>query len=152
MEYGEYIALYPDGPEEGAFERLSWQARRIMERATTGVDGVCKLRVAPPEDEHGAEAVRRCEAALIRALWQGEQTESYVNREDGTVTARLVTGLTAGAESVTFAAPTAAGPGSGEREVRLGRTVSEYLSGINDANGVNLLYMGRYPVEVEGDV
>lgn len=148
MKYDDYAELYADGPGESEFERLQWQARRIMERAATGVDGVCKLRIAPPEDEYGAEAVRRCEAALVRALWQGEQVESYVNRQDGTVTGKLVTGLTAGAESVTFAAPAAAGSGNGEREVRLGRMVSEYLSGINDANGVNLLYMGPYPVEV----
>ena len=152
MEYAEYAALYPDGPEEGVFERLRWQARRIMEQFTTGVDGVCKLRIAPPMDGYGAEAVSLCEAALIRKLWQGEQVESYVNREDETVTGRVVTGMTAGAESVTFAAPAAGGTGREERAALLRQTVSEYLGGVCDGNGVNLLYMGKYPVEVDGDV
>ena len=190
MEYARYKTLYPDGPDESAFDRLRWEARRIMDRATTGLDGVRKLAVAPPVREDDAEAVERCEAALPhlrrqpdlalhgqrpfhrhigdeghglagllpavpgqcagplpaeldRTLWQTEQAEGCVSRADGTVTGKVVTAVTAGSESVSFAAPAAA---SGEdREIRCREIVERYLSGAADANGVNLLYMGRYP-------
>ncbi len=143
MEYARYKTLYPDGPDESAFDRLRWEARRIMDRATTGLDGVRKLAVAPPVREDDAEAVERCEAALVRTLWQTEQAEGCVSRADGTVTGKVVTAVTAGSESVSFAAPAAA---SGEdREIRCREIVERYLSGAADANGVNLLYMGRYP-------
>ena len=106
MEYGEYAALYPEGPEESQFQRLDWEARRIMDRATTGVDGVHKLSAAPPTEPSAALAV---------------------------------------AESVSFAAPPSAGLSQSQREALYSDTVRDYLSGVADANGVHLLYMGRYP-------
>lgn len=143
MEYARYAALYPDGPDESAFERLRWEARRIMDRATTGLDGVRKLAVAPPVREDDAQAVERCEAALVRTLWQMEQAGGCVSRDDGTVTGRVVTAVTAGSESVSFAVPTAGS--RADREERCREVVERYLTGAADANGVNLLYMGRYP-------
>ncbi len=145
MEYGEYAALYPEGPEESRFEQFDWEARRIMDRATTGVDGVHKLSAAPPTEPSAALAVARCEAALVRMLWRAEQEESYVNQKDGTVTPRVATAITAGSESVSFAAPPSAGLSRSQREAMYADTVREYLSGVPDANGVHLLYMGRYP-------
>lgn len=143
MEYAQYAALYPDGPDESAFDRLRWEARRIMDRATTGLDGVRKLAVAPPVEEHDAQAVERCEAALVRLLWQTEQAEGCASWTDGTVTGKVVTAVTAGSESVSFAAPAAVSAEDGEAKCR--ELVERYLSGVVDANGVNLLYMGRYP-------
>lgn len=143
MEYDQYAALYPDGPDEGAFDRLRWEARQIMDRATTGLDGVRKLAVAPPTEEHDAQAVERCEAALVRLLWQTEQADGCASRPDGTVTGKVVTAITAGSESVSFAAPTAASAEDGEERCR--KLAERYLSGVADANGVNLLYMGLYP-------
>ena len=146
MEYAQYAALYPDGPGESAFERLRWEARRIMDRATTGLDGVRKLAVAPPAEEHDAQAVERCEAALVRLLWQNEQAGGCVSRADGTVCGKVVTAVTTGSESVSFAAPGAVS--AEDREVRCRELAERYLSGVKDANGVNLLYMGLYPVKM----
>ncbi len=144
MDYVRYAALYPDGPDESAFERLRWEARHVMDRATTGLDGLRKLEAAPPADEDDKEAVERCEAALVHLLWQTDQAEGCVSRADGTVTGRVVTAVTAGSESVSFAAPTAVSREDREKQCR--ETVERYLAGVRDANGVNLLYMGLYPV------
>lgn len=144
MDYGAYAALYPDGPGEDQFERLDWQARRIMDRATTGPDGVHKLTVAPPVEPAAAQAVLRCEAALVRQLWQSEQEQGFVARPDGTVSPRVAASIAAGGESVSFVQPRAAG-GPADREELYEETVRDCLAGIADANGVSLLYMGRYP-------
>ena len=135
--YEDYAALYGEGLDEAGFDRLVWQAGRVMDRATTGVDGVAKLRVAYPERED--EAVRRCACALVERLRRGQPVE----HPDGTVSPRLVTGRTAGAESVTYAAAA-----SGAEDTALADAVREYLGGVRDANGVNLLYLGRYPAQL----
>ena len=147
MEWAEYAALYPDGPDQGGFERLGWAARRIMEQAVTGVDGVQKLAAAPPTAPEAAQAVERCQAALIHQLWQAEQAAGCARRADGLVTGRVVTAVTAGNESVSYAAPAGAASWQESQEM-LQRTVERYLAGVPDANGVNLLYMGAYPVKM----
>ncbi len=140
--YEDYVNLYGGGEaDEAAFGRLLPEAGRIMERAVTGVDGVCKLKAAPPSDEDGAETVKRCACALVRALWQAERRDGCVERLDGTVTGRVVTRITAGQESVTYAAPASAGGGRRNLE----DLAREYLAGVPDGNGVNLTYMGPYP-------
>lgn len=143
MDWQAYAALYPDGPGQDGFERLQWEARRIMDRACTGVDGVRKLTEAPPAAGQDAQAVERCEAALTHLLWQTEQSEGLTARADGSMTTRMVTAVTAGSESVTYAAPAAAG--TAERETLIRQTLERYLAGVPDGNGVSLLYMGRYP-------
>ena len=143
MDWAQYAALYPDGPDEGGFERLAWEARRVMERAVTGPDGVCKLTAAPPKESAAVQAVERCQAALVHLLWQQEQADGYARRADGSVAGRVVTAVTAGSESVSYAAPAAAS--EQQRQAALDRTVERYLAGAADANGVNLLYAGRYP-------
>lgn len=150
MDYAAYAALYPEGPGEGEFERFDWLARRIMDRATTGVDGVRKLTVAPPTEPCAAQAVLHCEAALVRLLWWAERQEGCIDRPDGTVAPRMVTAITAGSESVSFAQHQTAASDPAAREALYGDTVRGYLSGVADANGVSLLYMGKYPAATEG--
>lgn len=145
--YQDYTALYGEKTLDGAlFERLVWQAERAMEQATTGVDGVCKLRQAAPVEPLAREAVRRCACALVELLRRDGQAEGYAVRSDGSVTGKVVTAVTAGSESVSYAAPAAVS--EQERQARIERTVARYLAGVPDANGVALTYMGRYPGKV----
>ena len=145
----DYRALYgEDGPDQAGFDRLAWEARHVMENVTTGADGVCKLTAAEPTDERGAEAVKRCELALVRILHQEESVRGTVARADGTVTGKVITSVTAGAESVRFAEP-AGQSGGEERQKRLRQTAEGYLAGVADANGVPLLFAGPYPVSLE---
>ena len=146
--YEDYKALYgEDGMDQAVFDRLVWEARKIMDDFTTGVDGIRKLDAAIPEDARGAEAVRRCELALVRQLSQMESVQGSIIRADGTVTGKVVTDLTAGAESVSFAAPGQTDGAEG-RQQTLRQTAERYLAGVTDKNGVPLLYAGPYPVRL----
>ena len=147
--FAEYKALYGGELDQAGYDRLAWQAKRAMDSVTTGVDGVRKLDAAPPEEEYGAQAVKRCQMALVHLLHETEAVAGTVTREDGTVTSRAVTSISAGAESITFAAPAGANAGGAERQGALRETAEEYLDGVADANGVPLLYGGQYPVKLE---
>lgn len=162
IDYEYYSALYGDkAVPEADFARLSWDACRKADVATTGIDGVKKLKVAFPNDEDDAEAVKRCVCKLIEiagAIEQSEQTarsaQGYIQREDGSLQGKVVSSVSAGNESISYSASGSSGVTTlidavltdKTAQERLYRdTMSEYLSGIADANGVNLLYMGRYP-------
>ena len=159
VDYKYYKALYSTAIPEEDFNRLSWDACKLADNATTGIDGVKKLRTAFPTDEDDAEAVKRCICKLIDTAYRLEQAEAaareaqgYIQRSDGTVVKKTVTSVTAGAESISYAtggsAETAfskALSDETEKDRMLKRIVEKYLSGVPDANGVNLLYMGEYP-------
>lgn len=162
VNYDYFLSLYCDKeyPEEERFDRIAWEACRVLDIATTGIDGVKKLKQAFPTDKDDAETVRRCACKLIDTLLKIESAEQaaqnangYITREDGTVMSKLVTSVSAGNESISYATgSTAAQTMINEaatdlatRNLLLNAIIEEYLSGISDANGVNLLYMGRYP-------
>ena len=150
----EYFnGIYPEELTEAEFNRLEWEARRIIDAHTTGVDNVRKLRVAFPIDEDDAEAVKRCMCKLIKLMCDieaAEKSRGLVQRSDGTVTSGLVSSVSSGAESISYATSggtsiDAAVGDIAERNRLYSQTVRQGLSGVMDANGINLLYMGRYP-------
>jgi len=157
ISFEEYASLY--GPtEETVFNRLSYDACRHIDRYTTGVDGVKKLKTAFPTDEDSAEAVKHCAAKIISILFQIQEAEKsasmgrgYIQTENG-LQGKVVASVSAGNESVSFSTGSsqastidAAVSDLSARDNLICRTVREYLSGAQDANGVNLLYMGVYP-------
>lgn len=157
IEYSEYAALY-DPPDLSSFSRLAFQACSILDRHTTGVDGVKKLRVAFPTDDADAAAVRHCAAHIVNFLHQISEAEksaslarSYTETESG-LRGGVISAVTAGNESISYATgltqKTAADVALTDLNYRNGQIraiIREYLSGVSDANGVNLLYMGVYP-------
>lgn len=159
VDYEYYKALYSSAIPEEDFNRLSWDACKLVDNATTGIDGVKKLRAAFPVDEDDAEAVKRCICKLIDTAYRLEQAETaareaqgFIQRDDGTVVKKMVSSVTAGAESISYATGgstetvfSKALADESEKEKMLQRIVKKYLSGVSDANGVNLLYMGEYP-------
>lgn len=167
IDYEYYKTLYGDkAVPEADFNRLSWDACRKLDIATTGIDNVKKLKVAFPEEDDDAEAVRRCACKVIEIATAIEQAEEnarsargYITREDGTIISKQVASLSAGNESISYV--TSGGSTAASTLIdavltdktaqdRLYRdTITEYLSGIEDANGVNLLFMGRYPYRLE---
>ena len=160
--YEDYTGLYGAGRlDEAGFARLLWEAERVMDQATTGVDGVVKLRAAMPREEQAAQAVRRCACALTELLARLEQAAESVSlgREhtenaDGTLQPRLVAARSSGSESVTYAVGSASAVDAAVGDPAAWRqltddTVRRYLAGVPDANGVNLLFMGPYPVRGE---
>lgn len=153
----EYTQLY-DPIDEKIFNRISYEACIHIDRLTTGIDGVKKLKTAFPTDEDAAEAVKRCTAAVINFLIQVdalEKTAASVRGYNETVNGlqgKVVSSVAAGNESVSFSSgdtKTLTDVAASDISIRnqaISNIVYEYLSGVADAKGVNLLYMGQYPV------
>ena len=161
IDYEFYTSLYDENaiPKE-VFERLSWDACRRMDMLTTGIDNVKKLKMAFPTDEDDAEAVKRCACALVDILYQIKQAEEtarsasgYTETENG-LQGKVISSVSAGNESISYAVGKSATAetwldkalsDSAELDKKISGTIRDYLSGISDANGVNLLFMGEYP-------
>lgn len=154
----DYTAVY-DGIDEKQFNRLACEACRVADYHTTGADNVKKLKIAFPTDEDDAKAVKHCICKLINIMVQIEAAEKviaqgkgYTETESG-LRGKVITSVSAGNESISYSA------GGGNTATMIDKaladkavqnrlfsdTVREYLSGVTDANGVNLLYMGPYP-------
>ncbi len=162
ITYNDYVAIYAETAiSETDFNRLGFRAQRVLDDMTTGVDGVRKLAVAMPTEAYARECVVRCLGELIHTAAQVEVTRNagaVAKRADGTLaTAAAVASVSSGAESMTFASGSAvssairdaAGSTVTERQL-YASIVRSYLGGVLDANGVRLLYGGRYPVTLKG--
>ena len=153
----EYNNLY-DPIEEKTFNRLAFDACRVMDIHTTGIDNVKKLRQFMPTDEVGAAAVMHCAARLVNLLHQIQEAEAaaalgrgYTQTAQG-LQRRVISRVEAGNEAISYSdtklANTVIDTAVSDETARdnlLKNTVLEYLNGVEDANGVNLLYMGPYP-------
>lgn len=163
-DYEFYKTLYGEkSVSETDFNRLSWDACKRIDAATTTVNSIKKLKIAFPTDEEGAEAVKRCLCELINISYKLERAEERVNasqgfvqREDGTVSSKLVSSVSAGNESISYSttnntsAATLIDKALSDKtaQEQLYRdTITKHLSGVTDKNGINLLYAGRYPEE-----
>lgn len=156
ISYEEYTALY-DTIEAKLFNRLSYDACHYIDRLTTGADGVKKLKVAFPTDEDDAVAVKRCAARVVYILAQINEAEqsaslgrTFVHTENG-MRGSVISSVSSGSESVSYSngwtksAVDAAILDPAAKTSMLCAEILEYLSGVSDANGVNLLYAGPYP-------
>ena len=153
----EFAVLYPNA-EAGTYSAYSWDAQKYLDNATSGVDGVKKLQYAFPTDEDDAEAVKRCEGAIIMALDEVAkaraalaQAGGYTSTSAGLIS-NSVRSVSAGGESITYGADAsaeteirAAAKSNSELKSYVYGIVRHYLEGVADDNGVNLLYGGRYP-------
>lgn len=156
ITYSEYTALY-DPIEEKVFKRLAVDACRSIDRLTTGADGVKKLKVAFPQDEENAAVVKHCAAQIVNLLFQIQEAETtaslgrgYTETENG-LQGKVVSSVSAGNESISFSTGggktyvDAAVSDPADKKKLIAGIIRDYLSGVTDANGVNLLYMGVYP-------
>lgn len=156
LQYEDYVNLY-DPIDKKIFNRLAYDACRYIDRLTTGIDGIKKLKVAFPVDEDSVSAIKHCAAKIVNVLFQIQEADfsaslgrSYEKTENG-YRGRVVSSVTAGNESISYSAGAltssidAAISDPTAREALIANTIRQYLSGVTDANGVNLLYMGVYP-------
>ena len=163
VDYEYYKTIYNDKAlPEADFNRLLWDAEREINKATSGVDNVKKLKVAFPTDEEDAEAVKRCVSELVSFLYKLEEAENnanslgqYTEREDGSFQGKVVSSVSAGNESISYAvgkssetAISTAIKSVKDKERVIYQFITSKLSGVSDANGVNLLFAGRYPYYV----
>ncbi len=156
----DYNAFYSDGIQQDEFNRFALEADRVLDQATTGIDNVRKLKIAFPVDD--ADIVKGCACRIINLLKQisdaeaaAESARGYTEGAAG-LQGKTVSSMSSGNESVSFssssnataidraiASPTA-------RNQLITNVINVCLSGIEDANGVNLFYMGPYPY-IKGD-
>lgn len=143
VDYAFYKTLYGTTVDDKVFNRLIWNAEKLVKNAVTGVDGRCKLDFAFPDVAYDAEAVKRCECALVNIMAKIEKAETEAEGN------KTVKSVSAGNESISY------DTGSGligkvlsdkSAQARLyADTINEYLRGTKDKNGVNLLFGGAYP-------
>ena len=164
VDYEYYKTLYGEKAlAEADFNRLRWDAEREIDKATSGVDGVRKLKISFPVNEEDAEAVKRCVCALVEFLNQVEIAErnanslgQYAERADGSLQGKVVSSVSAGNESISYAVGKSADTAISNaikdlqsRDMAVYQFITSRLSGVSDANGVNLLFGGRYLYRVE---
>lgn len=157
ITYKQYITLF-DPIDEQLFNRLAFEACRVMDIHTTGPDNVKKLRLFFPTDEYAVQAVMHCAANLVNLLNQIHEAEQaaalgrgYVETETG-LHRKTISRVEAGNEAISYSEAKTASTFIDEavsnktiRDKIMSETVWEYLAGVQDANGVNLLFMGMYP-------
>lgn len=153
IDYEYYKSLYGQNAlTEPDFKRLSWDAEREIDKATSGVDGVKKLKVAFPIDEYDVETVKRCMCELVNFIYMLEKAQSGIVSADGTVNSNVIVSKSAGNESISYANSenivSTALKSVKDKEKVIYQFISDKLSGVSDANGVNLLFAGRYPYRV----
>lgn len=153
----EYAQIY-EQLDEKIFNRLCFDACRVMDIHTTGIDNVKKLKLFFPIDSDTVELVKRCAAKLINLLFQIQEAEAvsalgrgYTETEQG-LQRKIISRVESGNEAISYSetkstdsAVDAAVADKTVRDKLLEDTIWEYLSGAEDANGVNLLFMGKYP-------
>lgn len=166
-DYTDYIMIYgTDRLPESEFAPHALRAERTLDLYTTGVDGVRKLEIAFPTREKDVACVKACFCEIVDMLYTLEQAErsaeqarGYVATEGG-VRGKVVASRSAGNESISYAAggtgmQTAfekAVSSTSDRSMLIDNIIRAYLSGVKDANGINLMYMGSYPKEMVPDV
>lgn len=166
-DYTDYITFYgTDRLPEAEFAPLALKAERTLDLYTTGVDDVRKLEIAFPQRIKDAAMVRACFCEIVDMLYVIGQAEKAAEQArgyesvDGALRGKVISSRSAGNESISYSAS-----GSGnqtaiekaiasesERARAIDGIVRTYLSGVKDANGVNLMFMGRYPKELISNV
>lgn len=152
VNYEYYSSLYGNKAiPKTDFNRLLWDAEREIDKATSGVDNVRKLKVAFPTNEEDAESIKRCVCALIEFLNNLELAEKnsvMVQGTDGAMRGGIIKSVSAGNESITYETSGTIGNAirsTKDRDVTVYAFIASRLHGVSDANGVNLLFGGRYP-------
>lgn len=152
VDYEYYKTLYgKKALTEADFTRILWDAEREIDKATSGVDNVRKLKVAFPTNEEDAESIKRCVCALIEFLdnlESAEKSAAMVQGSDGTMRGGIIKSVSAGNESITYETSGTIGNAirsTKDRDLTVYAFIASRLHGVSDANGVNLLFGGRYP-------
>lgn len=131
---------------------------RKAERRLDSITGK-KLQFAFPVKEKDGEAVKDCLCELAEFLYQVDAYQNaamdsvgIVTQTDGTVKGKVVSSITSGSESISYStggsASTSVMEAAKDKKVMdalIYGMVQDGLSGVQDVNGVNLLFAGAYP-------
>ena len=157
LTYAEYQAISgATAVTEDDFNRLSWLATKQVENATAGADNISKLKYCTPTDPDDLEAVKRCISAIINLSKDIENAGSMKQTENGLMPS-VIASVHAGNESITYAssgnasAVLTASTSQEAKDRLIYSTICDYLKGITDVNGVNMLYLGTYPYTIHAE-
>lgn len=147
ISYIDYQQLGSTPMPEYDFLRRAMEAEKIIDDLTTGVDGICKLRVAFPTDPHDVQTIKVCMAIMISNLGDVDAVKEKMKEDGGGV----IASKSSGSESISYATGTVpddakAAVSEEYRREKLRNIARFWLRDIQDCNGVNLLYGGRYDV------
>ena len=133
---------------------------KYIESACNRIDGITFDRLVDglPSDQQSNVRVQKAVCAVADVLYLIEtvrkasiETVGTIKREDGSVTGKQIASLSSGSESISYVTGT---NGTGKdiysqaamnkqvENVLIRQAATEYLQGVADANGVNLLYAG----------
>ena len=133
---------------------------KYIERACNRIDGITFDRLVDglPSDKQSNVRIQKAVCAVADVLYLIEtvrkasiETVGTIKREDGSVTGKQIASLSSGSESISYVTGT---NGTGKdiysqaamnkqvENVLIRQAATEYLQGVADANGVNLLYAG----------
>ena len=133
----EYTELYGEIPDP-VFLLISVQSEQYLRSATTGVDGYNKLQNLSA-DSPAFTIVKLCAMEVARFLHLVQNVA---------IDGKIVTSISSGNESVSYSA-TEVEKAATDQSAKAKACISivrNWLSSVQDDNGVNLLYMGAYPV------
>lgn len=157
ISHSEYRELYGE-IDKKLFNRLCFEACRVMDKHTTGIDNVKKLKFYFPAECDAMDAIKHCAAKITNLLFQIHEAElassmgrGYTQTEHG-LQRKIISRVESGNEAISYSevknADSTIDAAVADKTVRdklLADTIWEYLSGVEDANGINLLFMGKYP-------
>ena len=154
IDYSYYKGMYPNSTlTETLFSGYERQAERVLDVFTTGVDNVHKLYEYYPTKERDVSAVQDATTHIVNLLYEIDlamQAYALKTGADGNLSSGVVASRSSGSESISYqqvrTSIQEAGLSDEARQALLYRTARFYLAGAEDANGVNLLYMGAYYV------
>lgn len=151
LTYQEYQQLYTgeNAIDEFAFPSIERRAERYIDRLTLTVDNVKKLKVAFPTEEDDVNAVKDCMVEVMTALDNIDVAENANTASIRSGRGGIIASASSGSESVTYATTGSDLIGAAmdvtQKDAYLYKIIKNCLAGAQDANGVNLLYGGRYP-------
>lgn len=136
---------------------------KYAERASDRIDTITfdRLISGLPDDERAKTKVQKAVCAVADYLYQIDEvkkasmsTVGTITMEDGTVTGKMVSSVSSGSESISYATGSSSASGGAEsiygqaavdkkvENVLLYQIAAEYLSGVTDKKGICLLYAG----------
>lgn len=129
---------------------------KYLEKASDRIDNITFDRLVDglPDDERAQTKVKKAVCAVADCLYQIDEvkkasmaTVGTVMREDGTMTGKMVSSVSSGAESITYTSGISdiysqAAMDKKVENVLLRQVATEYLIGVVDNKGVCLLYAG----------
>ena len=154
LAYGDFLNYYPNSAlTQAQFNLYEGQAERVLDVLTTGLDNVHKLYDHYPTKARDVKCIQDAVAHLSNLLFQIDMTASAYTPSvgaDGLASSKVVASRSSGSESISYASNVStslieATKSEDAKMALLSRTARFYLAGVEDANGVNLLYMGAYP-------